>query len=889
MDENRTIPMTRARLFVLIDAFERDIRDILSRYVLSEMDEATALGPSFGRAAQRRTEDEAASDETPLPEYLDLREAYDLLNTHRGLLPEELAREVRELTSGLDRLVAIRKRVMHARPLLAGDSDAAPSLLVQYRSRWWKEMQRTLAQLDSDPTWEPVVQLQIDSSLTLHNLPLPEYDETGLVGRSKEVADLVGLLKRRREAVVTVTGEGGIGKTALALEVAYNLVDDHSRPFDAVLWTSLKNERLTPSGIQEIIGAAHDLTGAMAPLGEALDSGFDGTVQELAEAVEGLRVLIVVDNLETLGGREFSAMYDTLPADVTYLVTSRIGVGEFERRYPLASLSQRDALSLFNDFVRSRQLHPLARLSTPTRQQIVEKLRFSPLVIRWFILAVEAGNDPLSLIRDQAEVLEFCVRSVYDALSPQAQEVLVGLSVLGRPLSPDELVLLLDTHMDDINSGLQELVRGALVRRHTSSQPGDLTLIVQLTDTATQFLTKRVSVDLAMSKTLTARDAQYRAHEERRSADQAARSLAPSVIRVRGPQDAPTAQLLRRALLLSRDGNMEGAFSELEIAKKLNPDFWEVDRIEGFLRGTTGEYAVATVSYQAAYRKVDTDEARGVVAHFLAAHLSRNLRDTQSAIPYAREAHALLGYAETAVGLGNLLVWTRAYAEGVDLLEAAVPIAQGRFRLIAISALSQGYRRWGEYAGSEERNPVVQFSRSSRGFNIAIAALGAGVTDDKLRDAAADCATTAVIGAHDWVASGQSVVGMGDWLDALSGSLVRLAGTQRWQRLVGAIIRLAKQSRAPVAAGRLLEAARGLGTGDDGGDLTLDSRLVGEVVGLQIGYGFIRHPRYSNNLFFHANDLAAGIEFSSLRSGMLLAFSPVEGEKGARAQDVSRP
>jgi len=80
------------------------------------------------------------------------------------------------------------------------------------------------AHLNDDPSWEPIVALRESDALTLNNLPLPEYDETGLVGRSKEVADVFQLIKRGRESVITITGEGGIGKTALALEVAYNLV-----------------------------------------------------------------------------------------------------------------------------------------------------------------------------------------------------------------------------------------------------------------------------------------------------------------------------------------------------------------------------------------------------------------------------------------------------------------------------------------------------------------------------------------------------------------------------------------------------------------------------------------------------------------------------------------
>lgn len=886
VEETRSIPMTRARLYVLIDAFERDIRSILGRYVLTELDEAVALGAKYGKAVQRRTDDDAAAEDTPLTEYLDLRESYDLLNTHRRLLPGELAQEVRELTPHLDRLVGIRKRVMHARPLLAGDSDAAPSLLCQFQSQWWAELKRSLAQMDADPSWEPLVELQEADNLTLHNLPLPEYDETGLVGRSKEVLELVSLLKRRREAVVTVTGEGGIGKTALALEVAYQLVDDPERPFDAVLWTSLKNEKLTASGIREIVGASRDLTGAVAPLGEALDSAFEGTMVDLADALRDLRILIVFDNLETIGGSDFSLLYETLPDDVTYLITSRVGLGEFERRYPLSQLSERDSLRLFNDFVRARRLDSLARLTSETRVEIVARLRHNPLVIRWFVLAVEAGHEPLSLIRDQQEVLEFCVRSVYASLSDQAHEVLAALSVLARPVTSDELVLLLQKRTDDVNIGLKDLIRGSLVRREATGIPGDMTLLVRLTETASEFLTQRASLDSVLIQTITRRDAEYRAQEERRAADAASRSLAPIVVRVRGSQDVPTAQILRHALLASHSGDFAAAFSEVDRAKKINPDYWEVDRVDGFVRAAAGEYATATAAYQSAYRKAD-QEGKAVVAHFLAGHLSRNLRDTKAAIVYAREAHDILGGAETAVALGNLLVWARQFDEGIKLIEPAVKNSSGRGKIIAVNSLARAYLRWAGYSAEEDKNPVVQYKRARQGLGIALAAMEAGVADDRLRNTAADCAATALQGACGCLAASLPIAGLGDWLDSLATVLVRLAGTRRWTVLVAAATRLKSMQGAPVAASRLAVRAAALTEDGDVSHALPGAGLVGEVVTVQPAYGFLRHPRYSSNLFFHQDDLVPGLQIEDLREGTLVTFNAVESDRGMRASQVA--
>lgn len=886
------LPMTRARLYVLIDAFERDIRTTLGRFIVSELGEEKALGPSYDRACVRRQLDAASTDETPAVEFLDLREGYDLMNTHRSLLPEELSREIRDLTASLDRLTAVRNRVMHSRPLAAGDSDAAVSLLNQFQSRYWPEMKRMLAQLWEDPSWEPLVVATPDTGLTLHNLPLPDYDETGLLGRTQAVSDLVALLKRRREAVVTITGEGGIGKTALALEVAYTLVDDQDRPFEAVLWASLKYEKLTAAGVRGIAGAARNIVGAIQPLGQAIDDGFVGSSKELADVLDGLRVLVVVDNLETVAGEEFKELYDQLPATVTYLITSRIGVGEYERRYPLSPLSHPDSLQLFNQFVRARRIAGLDRISSEARVQVVAKLRYSPLAIKWFALAVEAGNDPVQLIRHQDELLEFCVRSVYDSLEPAAREVLGALAVLGRAVTVDELVVLLRRPIDQVNIGLQELMRGSLIRREAASAAGDINLRVQLTETATQFLSRRIQPDENLKREVSQRDIEYRETEERRAADMAERSLAPVVVRSRNEADAPTCQILRKALLAARGGEMASAFEQVELARKLNPDFWEVDRVEGFLRGRDGDLTTGTACYKRAYQTAEGQD-RAVVAHFFAGHLARNVRDVSSAIRYAEEAHETLNTADTAVALGTYLVWSHKFDAGIALIEPTVAALQGKARLIAISSLAEGYRRWAEYARNEERNPVLQFRRAEQGLRIALAAIESGVSDVRLRDTATECATEALRGAQQCLSSGNSLPAFAEWLDRLSHVLVRFSNSRRWGALSVEARRLTSVSGCPAAGKRLASAIQTLEE-QSMSSLTGELKdpqvgaLIGEIAHLADNYGFIRHPAFPKNIFFHASDLLNGENFADLTTGALVRFRDTSSDRGPRAVDVSR-
>ncbi|MEU8361115.1 hypothetical protein AB0C27_34385 [Nonomuraea sp. NPDC048882] len=87
--------MTRSKLYILLDAFESDMRAILTRYVLDHQDDEIALGTSFTSANLRRESDAVAEITQPLVFYLDMREAYDILNRHREVLPTDVGRELK--------------------------------------------------------------------------------------------------------------------------------------------------------------------------------------------------------------------------------------------------------------------------------------------------------------------------------------------------------------------------------------------------------------------------------------------------------------------------------------------------------------------------------------------------------------------------------------------------------------------------------------------------------------------------------------------------------------------------------------------------------------------------------------------------------------------------
>ena len=106
-----------------------------------------------------------------------------------------------------------------------------------------------------------------------HNLPARDYER--FVGRHDELAQLRRLLlpyPKSRYHLVTIDGIGGIGKSALALETAWRIVEGRAAApeaerFAAIVWVSAKRTYLTVEGIearQQRFGGLGDLYAAVA-------------------------------------------------------------------------------------------------------------------------------------------------------------------------------------------------------------------------------------------------------------------------------------------------------------------------------------------------------------------------------------------------------------------------------------------------------------------------------------------------------------------------------------------------------------------------------------------------------------------------------------------------
>jgi hypothetical protein len=81
------------------------------------------------RIAERYTRDhpdlDPSRDTSGVVEYFDFADTFQVLLQNASMLPEPITKELRSRSQVLGKLASIRNRVMHSRPLIAGDFETA--------------------------------------------------------------------------------------------------------------------------------------------------------------------------------------------------------------------------------------------------------------------------------------------------------------------------------------------------------------------------------------------------------------------------------------------------------------------------------------------------------------------------------------------------------------------------------------------------------------------------------------------------------------------------------------------------------------------------------------------------------------------------------------------
>src|SRR5947209_7520983 len=360
----------------------------------------------------------------------------------------------------------------------------------------------------------PASQPGEETSVTAHALASPSRGGprvdwgdalavTTFYGREWELDLLSEWVVEERCRVVSVLGQGGIGKSALATQVMHRVAED----FEVIIWRSLRDvpacEALLDSCLQVLAPQALSDVSASPERHQDL----------LLECLRSRRVLLVYDNLESF----LEEGEDSGRMRAGYEGFSRVlrRVAETEHQSCLLLTSREkpsDLVPLEGSRAPVRALR-LARLDAEACQQLLgekgvagstsEQLRLveayagNPLALK--IVArtiVELFDGQIVPFLEQGEVVFGGVRKLLDEqyarLSAVEQSVLLWLAILREPVNLQELLAVLGVPLP--RSQVLEAIDG--LRRRSLIERGKLQGSFTLQSVVMEYVTTRLIAEV---------------------------------------------------------------------------------------------------------------------------------------------------------------------------------------------------------------------------------------------------------------------------------------------------------------------------------------------------------------------------------------------------------
>ena len=351
-----------------------------------------------------------------------------------------------------------------------------------------------------------------------HNLPQPDYGN--FVGREAELKKITAILRpypASQHALVTIDGIGGIGKSALALEIGHRFLRqfDELPPadrFEAIIWASAKQTILTAEGIstrRQILRTLDDIYNALA-VGLQREDITRARKEEQDEVVRNAltrqRTLLIVDNLETVDDEAVLTFLRELPAPTKAIVTTR---HRLDVAYPvrLTGMPFDDAQQLIQQECAKKGV-PLLQEPTPAPsqegkkfadpsipiqgeeqggtipllggarggldengvQRLFERTGGVPLAIVWSIAQMGFGYGVEAVLhrlgQPSSDISRFCFEGAVERISGKpAHKLLMVLSLCAESASRESLGYATELAEFDRDDGLVELEKLSLVNK----------------------------------------------------------------------------------------------------------------------------------------------------------------------------------------------------------------------------------------------------------------------------------------------------------------------------------------------------------------------------------------------------------------------------------------
>ncbi len=318
---------------------------------------------------------------------------------------------------------------------------------------------------------------------TYYRLLTPHCDR--FVGR-KAIIEQIQTALKSRSYIIALDGLGGVGKSAVAIELLRKLYKSNQYQF--IISISAKN-KIWHGQTESRQAGFSGFSQLIKEVAKVLDVDMSGkdpeTIKhEVIMLMEGVEGLLLIDNIEDVeDSAVFKFLKDEVPEPVKILVTSRISRDLGARSIFIPEMNDEEAKELF--------YHELERvgyygyLSEGEQvSQILSATGRLPLALKWAASMAANANSLKSVstrLRSfdttKREFLDFCFSTMFDGLSSIARDVALLCSYLGDEWEPLLLSIALGQPVKSVDRAIDELENKGILQSSIPSRKGSFSVL----------------------------------------------------------------------------------------------------------------------------------------------------------------------------------------------------------------------------------------------------------------------------------------------------------------------------------------------------------------------------------------------------------------------------
>ncbi len=313
------------------------------------------------------------------------------------------------------------------------------------------------------------------------------------INRNEEIRHAVRSIDAG-EIVVAIEGDVGVGKSAVATELAHRLRSDRAASRSSklrdhtFLWVDGRNG---PVALSDICRPLSTLTGnqllSIVPDAEKIDAlrahmALNGTV-------------LVLDNLRLGDDPESMTMRDFVnhvPSGSLVIAAVNGSVALKGVRLPVGELKHSDAVDLIKHEVGRLGLHEAELFGDSFAERLIGLVGGNPGMIEWFLRALSQSSQSVEerfAALERGEGLQELLAPLWQGLDTQARLVLGACTHLGGKATANQLQIALGMSESEAHAALEQLMAVGLVKA------------IRITDTPNAFSCAHAVQLFALSQT----------------------------------------------------------------------------------------------------------------------------------------------------------------------------------------------------------------------------------------------------------------------------------------------------------------------------------------------------------------------------------------------------